>query len=56
MMSPVVLKMLTDLCRVDKQRQIEHRRAVEKADEEGPRLLARASLRVTAILGSCWTA
>lgn len=35
MMSPVVVKMLTDLCRVDKQRQIEHRRAVEKANEEG---------------------
>ncbi len=54
-MSPVVVKMLTDVYKEGLQRQIEHRRVIEKTDRQGLSVLATAGLLVAAILGSCWT-
>ncbi len=55
-MNPVVMKLLTDVYRVDIPRQIEHQRVVEKADYRGSKALALAALLAAAVLGSSWIA
>ena len=59
MMSPVGMKMLTEMHIAEIQRPIEHQRYVEKADYQGPWItlpLALAALVLAAVLSSGWIA